>query len=62
MIHTIIVPGVGGSDYDHWQSKLQRQLMSCSRVQQQDWNNLLKEWIANLSKLSSIYEPVQIVA
>ncbi len=36
MIHTVIVPGVGGSEHDHWQSWLQRQLKSCSRVQQQD--------------------------
>ncbi|MDG9800040.1 alpha/beta hydrolase, partial [Acinetobacter johnsonii] len=46
MIHTVIVPGVGGSEHDHWQSWLQRQLKSCSRVQQQDWNKpILHEWI-----------------
>lgn len=46
MLHTVIVPGVGGSEYHHWQSWLQRQLMSCSRVQQQDWNHpVLNTWI-----------------
>lgn len=64
MIHTIIVPGVGGSDADHWQSKLQRELMSCSRVQQQDWNlPILKNWIDEfVSTLKHTTQPIQIVA
>ena len=64
MIHTVIVPGVGGSEHDHWQSWLQRQLKSCSRVQQQDWNNpVLHEWIEQFVKtVQAIQEPIQIVA
>ena len=64
MIHTVIVPGVGGSEHDHWQSWLQRQLKSCSRVQQQDWNKpVLPEWIEQFFKtVQSIQEPIQIVA
>lgn len=64
MIHTVIVPGVGGSEHDHWQSWLQRQLKSCSRVQQQDWNKpILHEWIKQFIKtVQSIQEPIQIVA
>ena len=64
MMHTIIVPGVGGSDYDHWQSWLQRQLISCSRVQQQDWNlPVLSHWVENFVKtVSKVDEAVQIVA
>ena len=63
-MHTVIVPGVGGSDHDHWQSWLQRQLMSCSRVEQQDWNlPILKQWIQNFTAtILPINEPVQIVA
>lgn len=64
MIHTVIVPGVGGSEHDHWQSWLQRQLKSCSRVQQQDWNKpVLHEWIEQFFKtVQSIHEPIQIVS
>jgi uncharacterized protein len=64
MTHTVIVPGVGGSEYNHWQSWLQRQLMSCSRVQQQDWNlPVLKEWIAQFVKtVAPIQDEIQIVA
>lgn len=63
-MHTVIVPGVGGSDYDHWQSWLQRQLVSCSRVQQNDWNHpLLSSWIANfVNTVNRIDSPIQIVA
>ena len=64
MIHTVIVPGVGGSEHDHWQSWLQRQLKSCSRVQQQDWNKpVLHEWIEQfVNTVQAIQEPIQIVA
>lgn len=64
MIHTVIVPGVGGSEYAHWQSWLQRQLMSCSRVQQQDWNTpILQTWIDTfVNTVGSIQDDIQIVA
>ncbi len=64
MIHTVIVPGVGGSEAAHWQSWLQRQLMSCSRVQQQDWNTpVLQKWIAEfVNTVAPIQGNIQIVA
>lgn len=63
MIHTLIVPGVGGSNADHWQSWLERQLKSSSRVQQ-DWNHpMLSIWTANLAEaLLKAPDTVQIVA
>lgn len=65
MTHTVIVPGVGGSEYNHWQSILQRQLMSsCSRVQQNNWNlPILKGWVAEFVKtVTPIKDDIQIVA
>lgn len=64
MIHTIIVPGVGGSGNDHWQTWLQRQLISSSRVQQLDWNfPLLCDWVAQfMATIAQVDVPVQIVA
>ena len=64
MIHTVIVPGVGGSEHAHWQSWLQRQLMSCSRVQQQDWNQpILQDWISTfVNTVRPIQNEIQIVA
>lgn len=64
MIHTLIVPGVGGSEYNHWQTCLQHRLMRCSRVQQKDWNHpVLDIWVAEFVKtLQAIPAKVQIVA
>lgn len=65
MTHTVIVPGVGGSEYNHWQSILQRQIMSsCSRVQQKNWNlPILKDWVAEFVKtVTPIQGDIQIVA
>ncbi|WP_353172937.1 RBBP9/YdeN family alpha/beta hydrolase [Acinetobacter rudis] len=63
MIHTLIVPGVGGSNIDHWQSWLERQLKSTSRVQQ-DWDRpVLSMWVANMAEaLLQAPDNVQIVA
>lgn len=63
-IHTVIVPGVGGSDTQHWQTWLQKQLPYSSRVQQQDWHlPILSKWVASLvSHIKQISEPIQIIA
>ena len=64
MVHTVIVPGVGGSEAQHWQSWLQQQIVSSSRVQQKHWDRpLLNEWVAQFVKtVAAIKSPVQIVA
>lgn len=64
MLHTVIVPGVGGSEFQHWQSWLQRELINCSRVQQKDWNHpVLTEWVEQLlATVQFIDQPIQIVA
>ena len=64
MIHTVIVPGVGGSEHAHWQSWLQRQLMSCSRVQQQHWNlPILDQWVEKfVTHVAALDQPLQIIA
>ena len=64
MIHTVIVPGVGGSEAQHWQSWLQQQLILSSRVQQQHWDRpILNEWVAQFVKtVTAVQSPIQIVA
>ncbi|WP_151777052.1 RBBP9/YdeN family alpha/beta hydrolase [Acinetobacter brisouii] len=63
MIHHLIVPGVGGSDEQHWQSWLQRQLPNSSRVEQ-DWQQpILQEWIEQwVAHVEQIQEPIQVIA
>jgi predicted alpha/beta hydrolase family esterase len=64
MIHTVIVPGVGGSEAQHWQSWLQQQLVSSSRVQQKNWDRpVLSKWVAQFVKtVAAVKAPIQIVA
>jgi uncharacterized protein len=64
MLHSVIVPGVGGSEFNHWQSLLQRQLMSCSRVEQHNWNTpILNDWVARfVETVQPIQGTIQIIA
>lgn len=63
-LHTVIVPGVGGSDDQHWQSWLEKSLPLSSRVVQEDWNSpILNQWVDKLyHHLNSIKQPIQVVA
>lgn len=36
-VDILIVPGLGGSGEDHWQSRWERRLATARRVQQDDW-------------------------
>jgi uncharacterized protein len=46
----LIVPGLGGSGPEHWQSRLQRSRPAAKRVEQADWDNPVRsEWIARLA-------------
>ena len=64
MVHSIIVPGVGGSEATHWQFWLQQQLVSSSRVQQKHWDRpVLNDWVAQFVKtVAAVKAPVQIIA
>ena len=47
----LMVPGLGGSGPEHWQSLWQRDLESCTRVEQRDWDYPEREgWIAALDR------------
>jgi len=46
----LIVPGLGGSGDDHWQSRWEKQLKTAQRVVQDDWAHpVLTGWVRNLS-------------
>jgi pimeloyl-ACP methyl ester carboxylesterase len=47
----IIVPGLGGSDDDHWQTHLERSFNDAIRVHQDDWHKPdLSSWLARLEE------------
>ncbi len=61
---TLILPGVGGSESEHWQSWLEHQLDDAKRIEQADWNNpILHTWRQPLDHaLLTATDPVWIVA
>jgi predicted alpha/beta hydrolase family esterase len=51
MVPVIIVPGLGGSEDDHWQTHLERSFRGAIRVHQDDWNRPdLSCWLARLEE------------
>jgi serine hydrolase len=50
-IPTLIVPGIGNSDQDHWQTLWEAANPECIRVQQRDWKNpVCQEWVSGLEQ------------
>ncbi|MBV9632618.1 MAG: alpha/beta hydrolase [Xanthobacteraceae bacterium] len=50
MTSVLIVPGLGGSGQEHWQSHWERALSDSHRVQQRDWDHPnLTEWSYRLA-------------
>lgn len=60
----LIVPGLGGSGPDHWQSRWQQNLSSGRRVEQDDWDAPAPEaWRARLvAAVAAAAKPVVLVA
>jgi uncharacterized protein len=51
MTPVLIVPGLGGSGPDHWQTHLERSLRVADRVRQEDWDRPdLVRWIECLAQ------------
>jgi len=47
----LIVPGLYGSELQHWQTWLERKLPNTQRVEQEDWNNpILPIWAHSISQ------------
>lgn len=60
----LIVPGLGNSGPDHWQSWFEQQLEGCVRVEQEDWDDPhLPRWAGAVRRaLDRAVHPVWIVA
>ena len=60
----VIVPGLGGSGPDHWQSRWQAKLPNAHRVEQEDWDHPdLEAWLTQLTVVvAACSRPVMIVA
>lgn len=60
----LIVPGLGNSGKEHWQTYWLHQFENSKKVFQKDWNKpILSDWLQNLnSTIESIDGPIIIVA
>jgi predicted alpha/beta hydrolase family esterase len=59
----LIVPGLGGSGPDHWQSRWAQRLSTARIVEQDDWLNPERDaWVANiLREIAASTRPVALV-
>ena len=60
----LILPGLGDSGPDHWQSYWLKKFPNAVKLIQEDWNNPeLSDWLINLEKtLQKIESPVVLIA
>lgn len=63
-LHTLILPGLGNSGPDHWQSQWERRDPGFRRVLQDDWDSPdCAAWVARLSReLAGVDTPVLLAA
>lgn len=62
MTHYFIVPGLGNSGPEHWQSYFEQSGDNFFRINQQEWDAPeCSEWIENIDKTIATYDPATIV-
>ena len=62
MINYFIIPGLGGSGSNHWQTIFEKKDANFQRVEQKDWNNPdIREWATNIDKVIEGYNPDSVV-
>jgi predicted alpha/beta hydrolase family esterase len=63
-VEILLIPGLGNSGPDHWQSRWDAKLPTARRVVQEDWNRpQLEAWIARIiNAVDAAQRPVVLVA
>jgi uncharacterized protein len=62
MTNYFIVPGLGGSGPDHWQTYFERSSGNFQRIIQQNWDEPnISEWVKTIDKAISAYDPKTVV-
>lgn len=57
----LTLPGIGGSGPQHWQSLWEKEY-GFTRIEQQEWETPLRdEWVANIQKSVSKYDPQKLI-
>ncbi len=62
MIHYFTLPGLGGSDSEHWQSKFENVLPNCKRIEQINWDKPNRdEWVNKIDAAVKGYDLSKVV-
>lgn len=55
--HYFIVPGLGGSGQNHWQSYFERELQNCIRIVQDEWDSPnCEDWLVRIDEVLKSYD------
>jgi predicted alpha/beta hydrolase family esterase len=60
----LIIPGLGGSGPDHWQTRWEQKLSTAHRIEQRDWDRPQRdEWVAAITAaIQTATRPVVLIA
>jgi predicted alpha/beta hydrolase family esterase len=62
MTNYLIVPGLGNSGPEHWQTYFESQGGQFRRIQQQEWDApRCEDWIVTVNEALSMYDPASVV-
>lgn len=62
MTHYFIIPGLGNSGPDHWQTFFEQSAPNFERIQQQEWDAPnCADWVRNINKALAPYDPATVV-
>ncbi|KQR71930.1 alpha/beta hydrolase [Pedobacter sp. Leaf176] len=62
MTHYFIVPGLGNSVGNHWQTYFEKSATNFHRIEQKDWDAPKSaDWVENISQAISGYDPETVV-
>lgn len=62
MTNYFIVPGLGGSGANHWQTYFEKTRANFQRIEQRNWDAPdINEWAENIEKAISAYDPQTVI-
>jgi uncharacterized protein len=62
MTNYVIIPGLGNSGPDHWQTYFQQSNSNFRRIEQQDWNTpVCSDWVETIQQVLKDYDPATVV-
>ena len=62
MINYLIVPGLGNSGQEHWQTYFENSGENFKRINQQEWEApVCNDWVVTIDKTVSGYDPTTVI-